>query len=109
MNVCTFVFHLDGDSKTPLNFFVGFEGLAMNNQRVINSFDTQQLLGESTAEMPPASSCGVYTTLGEARRFYPSLQSEKKDSDPLFPCGLYPLMYEDCLLKSHDFALQSGQ
>lgn len=106
-NVCTFVFHLEKDYETPLHFFVGFEDLAINNQRVINSYDPQQLSGQSSASMPPASSCGIYTTLGQGRRFYPGLQTGAKDSDPLFPCGLYPLMYEECSLKRQTFPMQS--
>lgn len=93
---CPFIFHLDVDPLKPLYFFVGFENFSMNHLKVLSSKDNNQLSGASLKQSELGTGCKGYSTVKDARRFYPNFQPNRNTSDPITPCGLAPLLYSHC-------------
>jgi len=96
LNTCTFLFHIDSPPKGPLYFFIEFDDFFVNNYKAISSFDSSQLIGNTSVNYSVASSCSGYETMADARRFYPDLDPTINGQQTLSPCGLYPLLYSTC-------------
>lgn len=97
-NNCTFMIHIDEQFKGPFYIFVGFKNFFVNNRKVINSFDLTQLQGNTSSNYTSSLNCKGYTTVGDARRFYPNFQIDSDPKSPINPSGQYPLLYSPCFI-----------
>ena len=93
---CPFIFHLDVDPVKPLYFFVGFDNFNMNHLKVLSSKDNNQLSGIFVKQSDFSSGCSGYSTVNDARRFYPNFKPDNNATNPITPCGLAPLLYSQC-------------
>lgn len=98
-NVCNLEFHIKNDIKGPFYVYIGFKNFYLNNRKVMLSVNKKQLNGKIISENEENNSCKDYFYYEDGQRYLKKKLEETSLNKVLNPCGLYPLLYNQCNLK----------
>jgi hypothetical protein len=95
---CKLSFRMTKETSDDIFLYIAFDDFYLNHRKIINSVETKQLQGNDLKVAEIGNSCDSFATIGDARRFYPNRFDNRTNDEVLNPCGLYPLLFTECIV-----------
>ncbi len=96
---CILNFRLQKATTEDIYIYIGYEDFYLNHRKIMNSVEIKQLQNQNLESEEIENKCSGFTSIKDARRFYPNRFVNRTDEEILNPCGLYPLLFTECIDK----------